>query len=226
MRYKIFIILLFSTFQSFGQTTTLNTDSLIKIKVGFTPSNQNRIINGLAIGLQVIPFGKQGDMTYCEVNGLNIEVGLLGIVGGVFGPVYGLIGNPDNDNHIRSFFSQYGYKDSSDLNTMKYGPDKMNGVSISIGGTYGTINSGLMINGLCGGSFKTTGVQISGLINDQYDFKGLLIAGLANHTKKGKGVQIGLINNCESGHVFQIGLFNRIGRRILPFLNFSFKKSK
>lgn len=101
---------------------------------------------------------------------------------------------------------------------------RVNGISLSLGGITETINSGLFINGLSGIACKTNGIQISGLLNLQDDFNGLLIAGLANNTRKGKGLQIALINNCASGQVFQIGLFNRIGKRALPFINFNFKK--
>jgi hypothetical protein len=68
------------------------------------------------------------------------------------------------------------------------------------------------------------GLLISGLLNRNYEFNGLSIAGLANVAQKVRGVQVGLINTCETGQVLQIGLFNRIGKRVTPIINFRFRK--
>ena len=210
--------------QLFGQES-LPPRNVKKQIVGLTPSNKNAIVSGIAIGMTAHPWSTWEDTLYVKVNGLNIEVGPLGIIGGIWGTMFGLAGIKDTLGNKNSFFSKYGYEDSSELTYPKYGT-KINGISISLGGLTDTYNRGLIINGLSGTSYQTDGLQISGLLNISYGFKGLMIAGLSNKTNKGKGVQIGLINNCQSGQVLQIGLFNRIGKRVLPFINLRFKRDK
>ena len=100
----------------------------------------------------------------------------------------------------------------------------IHGVSISLGGLTEDFPKGLIINGLSGFSYTMSGVQISGLLNESYQTKGVSIAGLVNHATRAHGLQIGLINNCRTGKVVQIGLFNRIGNRIVPFVNLRFGK--
>jgi hypothetical protein len=223
---NIFILFLVTPVcnQSFGQDS-LPPKNIKKQIVGLTPSNKNTIVSGLAIGLTAHPWSTWTDTLYVKVNGLNIEVGPLGIIGGIWGTMFGLAGIKDSLGNKNSFFSKYGYIDSLNATYPKYGT-KINGISISLGGLEETYNSGVIINGLSGTSYKTKGVQISGLLNTSYEFNGLMIAGLANKTNKGKGVQIGLINNCLSGNVLQIGLFNRIGKRVSPIINFRFKRDR
>lgn len=210
--------------QSFGQTILI-PQNVTKQVVGITPSDKHKIISGLAVGLSLHPWSTWKDTTYVRLNGLNIEVGPLGIIGGIWGTMFGFFGTKDSLEHKSSFFSQYGYQDSLELTNAIYGT-KINGLSISLGGVTETFNCGLIINGLSGTSYKTSGVQISGLLNISYEFKGLMIAGISNKTTKGNGVQIGLINNSKTGSILQIGLFNRIGKRVLPFINFKFKRDK
>ncbi|MEO6252790.1 MAG: hypothetical protein ABIO79_05770 [Ferruginibacter sp.] len=193
--------------------------------IGITPSNEHRIISGLAIGLTAHPWSTWQDTSYVVVNGLNMEVGPLGIIGGIWGTMFGFLGSKDSLGHVSNFFSKYGYRDSTDLTYPTYGTS-VNGISLSLGGITETYNKGLIINGLSGTSYTTSGVQVSGLLNMAYEFKGVMIAGISNKTTKGKGIQIGLINNCKTGQLLQIGLFNRIGNRVLPFINFRFKKDK
>lgn len=215
-------ILLFN--QLFGQDQ-LPPSNIKKQIIGLIPSNKHTLISGLAIGLTARPWGEGSDSLYVQINGLNIEVGLFGIIGGIYGTMFGLVGVPDSLNKKINFFNNNGYPEKSDFERVKYGT-KVNGISSSFGGTTETINTGIIINGLSGTPYKTNGIQISGLLNLQYEFNGILVAGISNKTKKGNGLQIALINNCDKGNVFQIGLFNRIGKRALPFINFSFKKEK
>jgi hypothetical protein len=200
-------------------------ENIKKRVIGLTPSNKHIIVSGLAIGLTAHPWSTWEDTLYVKVNGLNIEVGPLGIIGGIWGTMFGLGGVRDSSNKKMSFFTNNNYPDTSGYEHVKYGT-KINGVSISLGGITETFNSGLIINGLSGICYETKGVQISGLLNSMYEFRGILIAGITNNTKRGKGLQIALINNCGSGQVFQIGLFNRIGKKVRPFINFNFKKEK
>ncbi len=224
---KVFLVL--STIpiicnKSFGQNN-LKPNNIKKQIIGLTPSDKHRIISGLAIGLTLHPWSTWKDTCYVKLNGLNIEVGPLGIIGGIWGSMYGFFGSEDSLKHKSNFFSRYGYQDSTELKYATYGT-RVNGISISLGGMSDTYNRGLILNGLSGFSYKTYGVQISGLLNKSYEFKGLMIAGISNKTTKGKGIQIGLINNCKTGQILQIGLFNRIGNRVLPFINLRFKRDK
>jgi hypothetical protein len=223
--FKIIFIFLSVTIifkKTFGQNN-LQPRNIKKQIVGITPSNKHRIISGLAIGLTAHPWSTWQDTSYVKINGLNVEVGPLGIIGGIWGTMFGFFGSKDSLKHKSNFFSQYGYTDSTELTYPTYGT-RVNGLSISLGGMTDTYNKGLIINGLSGASYRTYGVQISGLLNDAYEFKGLMIAGISNKTTKGKGMQIGLINSCKTGQVLQIGLFNRIGKRVLPIINFRFKR--
>ncbi len=191
---------------------------------GLTPATEHTIINGMAFGLSAHPWSTWNDTLFVKINGLNIELGLLGIVGGLWGTTYGFASVLKKDSSVVGFFSSDGYSDSLDTVNPKYGTH-LNGVSISLGGVSETYNKGLIINGLSGFCYKISGIQVSGLINETYESKGLLVAGIANITNRGHGIQIGLINNCKTGNILQIGLWNRIGKRALPFLNLRISKT-
>jgi hypothetical protein len=221
----LLLVVLFMGGESIGQKKSQPPDFVRKQVIGITPSNKHRVINGLAIGLSAHPWSTENDTTYVKINGLNVELGPLGIVDGLWGTLFGLVGVKDAQGHTSSFFSAYGYQDSADLRDPTYGT-KVNGLSISAGGITETFNKGIIINGLSGTCYKTYGIQVSGLLNNVYEFKGLMMAGISNKATKCNGIQIALINNCKSGRVLQIGLINRIGKRVLPLINFSFKGDK
>lgn len=82
--------------------------------------------------------------------------------------------------------------------------------------------NGLTINGIGAMGQKLNGVSITFGLNNYYKFNGVLIAGLENMSTKGNGVQIGLFNYCKDCKVVQIGLWNKIGKRGLPIINFRF----
>jgi hypothetical protein len=187
-----------------------------------TPTNHHQVTNGMAIGWTAHPWTEGSDTIFVKVNGLNLEVGPLGIVGGLWGTMYGLAGTKDDDGHRISFFSRYGY-DSLLKDYPRYGTH-INGLSLSIGGVNESYNRGLIINGLSGFCYTVEGVQVSGMVNSMAELKGISVAAIANIATRARGIQIGLINKCQSGNVLQIGLFNRIGKRVLPFINFSMKK--
>lgn len=190
----------------------------------WTPQFKHKVVNGIAVGFSAKPWTEwNGDTFLVSVNGLNLEVGAMGIIGGLWGTMYGLIG-VNHDGKQVSFFSNSGY-DSLEERHPNYGT-YIKGLSISLGGIFDTHNQGLIINGLSGYSYEIEGVQISGMINSTLKLKGVSIAAIANVATDARGVQIGLINKCQTGNVVQIGLFNRIGKRVTPFINFRFKKQK
>jgi hypothetical protein len=53
-----------------------------------------------------------------------------------------------------------------------------------------------------------------------------MISGVFNKTKKGNGVQIGLVNMAKEMRGVQIGLWNVNQKRKLPLINWNFKRTK
>lgn len=216
----IYSLVFFYCFNALGQT---NLPAIIDTSFfSLTPATNHKVVNGIAVGLTVHPWSAWNDTVYMELNGLNLELGPMGIIGGLWGIMYGLAGVKDEHGNRTGLFLKHGY-DSLYSNYPKYGTH-VTGVSISLGGISETYNHGLFVNGLSGGCYTIEGVQVSGLINKTAELKGVSIAALANVATKGKGVQIGLINKCKTGNVLQFGLFNRIGNQLVPFVNFRFRK--
>ena len=195
----------------------IRPNNIDTVRFHLSPKDKHIVVNGASLGLSINPWT---DTCFVKMNGLNIELGPLGIIGGIWGTMYGLVGVKDAKGNTVNFFSRHQFADSVDV---KYGTF-VNGVSISVGGIGDTFNNGVIVNGLSCFSYKTTGLLVSGLINRSYECNGLSIAGLANVARVVRGVQIGLINKCATGQVLQIGLFNRIGKRVVPIINFRFRK--
>lgn len=187
-----------------------------------TPVNKHKVVNGLAFGLSAHTLSSSPDTLSVNVNGINVEVGPFGIIGGTFGLLHGLAGG--------IFFANL--REESSKHHPKYGTyhpkygTHIKGLSISIFGISDTYNYGVFVNGLSSDSYSTRGVQVTGLANTSRHLQGVSIAGIANIAAKAEGFQLGLINNCGTGNVLQIGLFNRIGKRVTPFINFRFKREK
>jgi hypothetical protein len=175
-----------------------------------TPVKKNTRINGLAVGLMAVAWMEADTL---KVNGISVESGILGMV--VF--PYAIVDAIQNLNHDTAVIN---FPEPQDRPRAA-----INGISISGGGvTEGIDINGICLNGLVCGTGKMNGIEIALVSNISYKFNGLMIAGLNNKATTGKGLQIALINVCRQGQVIQIGLLNRIGRRIIPFINFSFKK--
>lgn len=200
-----------------GQDTASSRHYLRNI-IFTTPVAKNTTINGLAVGLVPVPWMNADRL---KINGLNIDIQPFGIIGGI-------------GNIIGTFIAPFG-KDSShrganDIGSNKIFPEfedsfstEIKGVSLSMGGLpRQTKMDGLTINIVSSVANEMHGFEISGIMNLHYAFRGVMIAGLRNKTTTGSGVQIALFNNCRSGKVLQIGLINRIGKRVVPFINFSF----
>jgi hypothetical protein len=138
--------------------------------------------------------------------------------------MFGLVGVKDDAGNRQSFFAR---QDSASLSvTEPLLRTRINGLSISLGGISDTYHRGISLNGLSSNTYRLDGVQVTGIYNSTRTMNGLSIAILANVSQKANGLQIALINNCQTGNVVQIGLFNRIGRRILPFVNLRFGKTR
>ena len=99
---------------------------------------------------------------------------------------------------------------------------KIKGLNISPGGDSGAIMiQGFSIAGIGQALYESNGLMVSGLFNRIYSFRGVNIAGLRNASSKGRGIQIGVSNYCKDFKGIQIGLWNRNGKRTLPFINWS-----
>lgn len=213
-------IVLLGSLPLWGQSET-PANTVIR-HFSLTPQKHHLSVKGIAFGLSAYPLVLT-DTLYTRVQGLNLEVGPMGIIIGLWGSMYGFGGRKDEENHRTGFFSKHNYIAASEAQSDCYGT-YIQGVSISIGGVVEAFTKGVMINGFSGYCYKTSGVQISGLVNRAYQSKGVSVAGLVNQATRANGLQIGLINNCRTGKLVQIGLFNRIGNRVVPFINLRFGK--
>ena len=222
MKKSILIAALICLFWQYvsGQTA-IRPANIDTVSFHLSPKDKHVVVNGISLGWSILPWSAGTDTCFVEMNGFNLELGPMGIIGGIWGAMGGFVGGKDGNGNRISFFSRHQYVDS--IYNSKYGTF-VNGVSVSVGGIGETFNKGVIVNGLSCFSYTTTGLLVSGLVNSNYKFNGLSIAGLVNVAHVVKGVQIGLINKCETGQVLQIGLFNRIGKRIVPIINFRFKK--
>lgn len=220
MKKYSFLILLFCVHFGFSSkaqnppSLTIDTTSF-----SWTPARKHTLVKGLALGLSANPWT---DSTSVNIKGLNVELGPMGLVMGLWGTVIGLAGHRDRVTGKRTSFFRY-YDDSLATDDAKY-PTYVSGLSISLLGLTGTHNKGLFLNGLAAEAREMKGVQFSGMLNMTDEMDGVSAALLANVAIKANGVQIGLINNCRSGNLLQIGLFNRIGKRVIPFVNFNITK--
>mgnify|MGYP003583261612 CR=1 FL=1 len=217
---SILIISIFSCTQVKGQTQLpahIDTCSF-----SWTPGAKHKVINGLVVGWTAHPWSDYVDTTFVKVNGLNLGVGPEGIILGIWGTLIGLVGVEQENGKRLSFFSDGGYASAEDQRPT-YGTH-INGFSFSLGGEQDIYSNGVSLNGLASFCYETKGIQASGLINSIDRLSGVSIAALMNMATEARGLQIGLINKCQTGNVVQIGLFNRIGKRVVPVINFRFKK--
>jgi len=204
-----------------ANTDTANNGKLFSNRnvFWFTPVSRNTEIKGIALGLMATPLQEHDQL---KIKGLNITIdpfvsvaSFYTFFGSFFTPfipakydIAGYIGNP----HIFM-------RKSSSYATIIHG--------MSIGtGNYGAQMQGFSINAFNSLNNEMDGLEITTIMNMHYSFKGMIIALFRNKTTTGNGVQIGLINNCKEGRIIQIGLINKIGKRILPIFNCSLKKQK
>jgi hypothetical protein len=181
--------------------------------IWFTPNKVERI-NGIAIGLNTNNFknNKIGEKDSLHITGINIELNLhnaftLSNSGG-FGPF------TDDINYYETKIKP--------LNELQ-----VDGLNLSFIGT----NKPAIIKGLSFGLVSTVvneqyGITISGLNNFSYFSKGFALAALVNRTTKGKGLQIAAFNRSEEFYGIQIGLWNVIGDKSRPIINWNFKNKK
>lgn len=187
-----------------------------------TPVRKNTIINGIAIGIQSTT---GGGANLLKINGLNIELEPFGIIGGLYaigGTIASISRHSIPDSMIQGradLVSRTAFTENN-----QHATSKIKGVSFSLGGLMDNLElSGVGINGVISFANRVNGIELTGIMNLHYEFNGIMIAGLRNKVTKVNGLQVGLINTCKDGRVVQLGLINRIGKRITPVLNFKLR---
>lgn len=185
--------------------------------IGFIPCNA-RITNGLGIGWSSTISDYCAHMDSIRINGtyINFSPFQVFVAGAGITMLPFVLFMPETYRNLEA--------DTSIYIESKTG-NQLNGLGISlfeIGDDF-TFN-GLHILILANSSEKLNGVSATLFYNEYKKFTGVMLSGVYNKTIEGKGLQIGLVNNSKKMTGLQIGLWNKIGKRGLPFLNMSFKK--
>ncbi|MFZ5553191.1 MAG: hypothetical protein ACOZCO_08760 [Bacteroidota bacterium] len=182
------------------KTETDDTAYIERFPIGFTPSKTDKI-NGLGIG-----FGGYSDGI--TVNGLNIELPFFHTIYILLSPY----------NHLQAWDSAGYYSVIEDKTDCWF-----NGVNIACTHFSFGVMKGVQVNGLTLVAFETKGLTVTGLRSEVYKFSGLSVSGFVNRAGEGKGVQLGLFNNCRDLRGIQMGFWCKNGKRSLPFINWQFK---
>lgn len=202
------VVMLLCSINALAQSdTATKTDSLTQAKkkvrnvIGLIPNSRTKKINGLSIGAVIDPYDT------VTINGLNIE-----ILGGFVG----------SQNYISS---KTNFKDTAGNKEVFYKKfsQQINGITIA---TIAGVNNA-QVNGITLASFynlanEVNGVSAAFLLNGNLFFNGIEIALFANSSSKGRGLQLSLFNTCHDFRGIQIGLWNKNGKRSLPFINWQF----
>jgi hypothetical protein len=195
------------------------------------PSSADEV-NGWAFGAleyQVFnmkkAYPKQINGLYTEISPLGASFALLGsCMGAIMMPLlkntYEL---PTHYDDSTSFEDELSQVNGLSIILFTLEPSfQNNGVSINFClNPYYELN-GLHITALATKNYVLNGIALTGMSNDIYKLNGVAISGLVNKSYHAKGLQIGLINLAKNMTGVQIGLWNKIGDRSLPFINFSF----
>ncbi len=173
-----------------------------------TPVGNNYVtINGIAAGLMALP-NTEGHL---QINGLNLEllpVAIFTLPGGMIATM------------INVGFADVYAEESEKIRT------EIHGVSIS-GGVFEDVEiHGVSFNLFNSYASISRGLEMSLVMNSNYSFAGAQLSAWGNRAVKGKGLQVGFFNSCEDCNVVQIGFLNRIGKRVLPLINFRLKKKQ
>ena len=199
-----------------AQTDSTSKSYRVRNIAWFTPSGANEI-NGVAIGLQAVNI----DFKPLKINGLNADIAMASM----FLLPYAV------DYHLSSRKKKDAVNDSPMLSVKKQRDGYMeydsamvviNGISLSMGGEQDATINGINIAGGLTGVVALNGISVSGLFTRSQQFNGISIAGIHNYSVYGRGIQIGLVNHCRKLKGLQIGLWNKSGKRGLPFINWGF----
>ena len=171
----------------------------------FTPTGKNDVvINGLAIGPMSLSAGKTGSLT---INGANLEVvpvAFFTMIGSMFTTMINVAEPSEYAQQYAITTRIRGFSLSGGL----FEPVEMSGVSLNFN-TYAGISNG---------------VEVSLFSISNYSFSGAQLSTYGNRSVEGRGLQFGLFNSCQDCTGIQIGALNRMGNRVLPLINFRFRK--
>lgn len=193
-------------------TPTNKIDSTFskRFPVWFTPNKVEQIY-GVAIGISSnnIKHKAHSQKDSLKIVGLNLELNaheFLSLANsGGRGPL---------DNSYQYYLKKL--KHQKDLNIV--------GINFSLLGLQKNAEvQGLSIGLVSTVIFEQKGFMLSGLNNYTYIQQGVTVAGLVNRCAKGKGIQLGAFNKSEHFKGIQIGLWNVIGDKGRPFINWNFK---
>ena len=225
-RLMILAVLLAIHANLFGQfdfcpDTTKMEDYKTKTRnvIGLVPSKA-RVTNGWAIGWST------GLDTYCDcsmenirINGLHTNVSpfqmFVACVTVMMSPFALFI--PETYQKNENFWDY----DTVSIN------NQLNGVAIGLFEVSDDFcMQGVQITALYHSLGKLNGFSANLVYSDYQYLNGVMISGVYNKTKKGKGLQIGLVNMAKEMRGVQIGLWNVNQKRKLPLINWNFKHTK
>lgn len=185
-------------FTGFSQQKPFKTKNVI----WFLPNEANRI-NGLAAGFQAMNVNDDS----LTINGMSADLGLA--------TVMALPYIVDWELKSRTK-KQAGFMEMDTAFVI------VNGLSASMFGELGITVNGVNLTFGITGAAQLNGLSVSGFFTKSSSFKGVCISGLHNVSKKGRGIQIAIFNTCKDLKGIQIGLWNKSGKRGLPFFNWGF----
>ena len=206
----------------FGQINCLDSTRMEEYKnktrnlIGLVPSNA-RVTNGWAIGWCTSLDCYCSYMDSIRINGLHTNVSPFQIfVAGMAIAMTPFALFMSDTYKKNEYFWVY---DTISIN------NQLNGVSIGLfEATEAFCMQGVQITALGSIMGKLNGFSVTFGASDYQYLNGVMISGVFNKTKKGNGLQIGLVNMAKEMKGVQIGLWNKIGKRGLPIINMSFKK--
>ena len=182
----------------------------------FTPSGASKIY-GLAIGIMA-----DSEFTdHQEIYGINCEVGPWGAFAFIFVPLTTMFAPFSSETDP----SQFLWSGNAYLEYEK--PEIfIRGLNLSLGGHGGPRQiTGISLNGVFTSTIISGGFSAALLMNVTYSFNGVMLS-FRNKATTGKGLMFGILNNCGDCTGVQIGFVNRMGRRVLPLINWRWKSKR
>jgi len=173
--------------------------------VWVTPTGKNNVaIYGLALGLMALP-----NYGHLQIGGINVELNPFAIftlpgsmITTMLNPIEGDF-YADPAEGIRTEI--HGISISAGM----FEEVEMNGVSLNINSYVGVSH----------------GLELSMWMNSNYSYFGTQLSLWGNRAVEGNGLQVGCFNSCKDCRGIQIGFLNRMGNRVLPIINFNFRKN-
>ena len=188
-----------------GQSSR-SRNQIIHYLAWITPTGRNRVVvDGVAVGLISQPASPEGEL---RINGLNFEVLPVSFFT-TFGSMFTTMGNITDTDY---------YAEASSIST------EIHGFSFSGGLFEGVEMNGMSWNFFNSYASNSHGLEVTGFMNSNYSFSGAQLSIWGNRAIQGRGFQFGSFNSCEDCKVIQIGFLNRIGKRVLPIINFDLKR--